>query len=162
MILTFVIILVVIIFIFLLWALELYLSKTIKLINEKLAIIDAQISGYRDYSKYLKRKDRSNVTENLESVFSSIHHINVWQRLLTRHQRDSTNACFKKAKEFEAFLLAFIPKYTKKEVERYKEFFNDKQFDQEQKEAIVKQEDHHLVIAAAGSGKTRTLTARVA
>jgi len=59
-------------------------------------------------------------------------------------------------------LLAFIPKYTKKEVERYKEFFNDKQFDQEQKEAIVKQEDHHLVIAAAGSGKTRTLTARVA
>jgi DNA helicase-4 len=162
MILTFVIIFVVIVIIFLILALELYLSRAIKLINKKLAIIEAQISGYRDYSKYLKRKDRSNITEYLNSVFGSIHQITVWQRLLTRHQRDSTNAYFTRAKEFESFLADFIPQYTKKEVKRYKEFFNDKQFDQEQLEAIVKQEDHHLVIAAAGSGKTRTLTARIA
>jgi DNA helicase-4 len=162
MILTFVIIFVVIIFIFLLLALELYLSKTIKLINEQLAIIEAQISGYRDYSKYLKRKDRSNITKNIDSVFSSLRSITFWQSLLTNSQRNSVEGHYKKAKEFEAFLGTFISHYTKKEVERYKEFFSDKQFDQEQLEAIVKQEDLHLVIAAAGSGKTRTLTARVA
>ena len=158
----FAIISIIIVFFIVLLTFELHISRTFKLVNENLRNIEGQLSGYRDYSKYLKRRDRSKVTKNIDSLFSSLHQITHWQILLTRRQRTLVDSYYKRAKESEEFLRDFIPQYTKKEVERYKEFFNDKQFDQEQLEAIVKQEDHHLVIAAAGSGKTRTLTARVA
>lgn len=60
------------------------------------------------------------------------------------------------------FLEGYCSEYASAEVNRRKAFFDEARLDEEQKTAVVKDESHHLVIAAAGSGKTRTLTARIA
>jgi len=59
-------------------------------------------------------------------------------------------------------LKRFVEEYVRREVESFKDFFKGRPFDREQLEAIVKKDTYSLVLASAGSGKTRTLTARIA
>ena len=56
----------------------------------------------------------------------------------------------------------FVTGYTKATLERERDFFEGRRLDRDQVEAIVKNDEHNLVIASAGSGKTRTLTTRLA
>jgi hypothetical protein len=60
------------------------------------------------------------------------------------------------------FLDAFVTTYCRKEIERQSDFFRGKAYDDERRSATVKLDRYNLVVAAAGSGKARTLTARVA
>ena len=69
---------------------------------------------------------------------------------------------YRVVREDTVFLENFVPEYAKREVKRHRDFFDGRPFDREQIEAIVKRDAHNLVIASAGSGKTRTLTARIA
>ena len=144
------------------WALELYLSRTIRLVDEKLNQIETQLSAYQDFSKYLKRKERVNISEKVNSVSNLLQFLGKWRSLYTTHQQTLLYRYKKRIEEFDLFLKTCVSKYVQQQVEKNKEFFSTKHFDNEQLEAIIIQEDRHLVVAAAGSGKTRTLTARIA
>lgn len=61
-----------------------------------------------------------------------------------------------------AFLESFLPEYAKREVERHESFFKKARLDEEQTMATVMNDSYNLVVAAAGSGKMRALTARIA
>ena len=62
----------------------------------------------------------------------------------------------------KAFLDGYCLAYVDSEVKRRKSFFDRAGLDEDQKAAVVKDDAHNLVVAAAGSGKTRALTARIA
>lgn len=55
--------------------------------------------------------------------------------------------------------------FVRREIDRYKDFFSDLEnypLSWEQMEAVVRDEDNNLVIAGAGTGKTTTVSAKVA
>lgn len=146
----------------LLAALELHLAKTLKLVDAKLKQIGEQMSPYQDFSKYLRKKDRTNISENANSVTDRLRSLNKWRFLFTPNQRMLINELSKRLEESDFFLKTFVTKYVHRQIETNQEFFSGKNFDHEQLDAIIKQEDRHLVVAAAGSGKTRTLVGRIA
>jgi DNA helicase-4 len=145
----------------LLLALEIRLAKTATTVAEKLQKIEGQLQEYRTYTKYLRSKDRADYREGLGQMLSSLRFLRTFRILLRNSKRVSIESYKGKAVELERFLREFIPQYTAKEVERHKGFFKGRPFDSEQIEAIVKRDNHNLVIAGAGSGKTRVLTGRL-
>src|SRR2546427_10606703 len=145
----------------LLLVLEVRLAKTATTVGEKLQEIEGQIQEYRTYTKYLRSKDRANYKERLGQILSSLRFLRTFRILLRKSKRVSIESFRGKAIELEYFLREFILHYTTTEVERHKSFFKDKPFDSDQIEAIVKRDKHNLVIAGAGSGKTRVLTGRL-
>lgn len=149
-------------FLVLLLVLELRLARTIRFVDEQLQQTKRQLSEYRTFTKYLQRKDRATLGEKLGLVLRSLHFLRTYRWFLGRQQRAKVESYYMATKELTVFLEQFIPEYTKREVERHKDFFDGRPFDRDQNEAIVKRDIHNLIIAAAGSGKTRTLTARVA
>lgn len=142
--------------------LEVKLGKAIGFIDNQLQTTERQVGEYRSFTKYLRRKDRVVFDENLSSVLKSLNFLRTYRVFLERRQRVLIEQYHTRTKELMAFLEKFIPEYTKREVERHQDFFGSRSFDGQQLEAIVKLDSHNLVIAPAGSGKTRTLTARLA
>ncbi len=68
-------------------------------------------------------------------------------------------------KSFPAAREKYNNEFVSREIEKYGEFFSGLetyQLSREQMEAIVRDEDHNLVIAGAGTGKTTTISAKVA
>jgi len=138
------------------------LARTTRSVSEQLRQAERQLSEYRTYAIYLNRRDRVALRERLDSTLRSLDFLRAYRMLLRKQQRDLVETSYKTTRELNSFLEQFIPEYTQSEVERHKDFFDGKQFDRDQIEAIVKRDVYNLVIAAAGSGKTRTLTARFA
>src|SRR5437660_4350188 len=142
--------------------LELKLARTISFVDERLQSTENQLSGYRDFNNYLQGKERAAGRMNLEHVFSSLRFLGRYRVFLRKRHRPLVGAYFKRAEDLKTFLERFVHDYSLKEVERSNDFFEGRPFDGDQLEAIVKKETYNLVLASAGSGKTRTLTARVA
>ena len=149
-------------FLALLLVLELRLARTVRFVNHQLLEVERQLSEYGTFTKYLRRKDRVAQGEKLWSALRSLHFLRTYHMFLGGQQRVLVQAYYKRTNELAAFLEQFIPEYTKREIEGHKDFFEGRSFDRDQIEAIVKRDTYNLVIAAAGSGKTRTLTARLA
>jgi len=142
-------------------ALKVKLAKTATAVNEKLRKIEGQLEEYRAYAEYLRSKDRANYRERVGQILSSLRFVRTFRILLGNSKRISIESHHSKAVELDNFLREFIHQYTTKQVERHKAFFTGRPFDSEQIEAIVKRDKHNLVIAGAGSGKTRVLTGRL-
>ena len=131
-------------------------------IHGGLGEIDTSLAVYRDYQKYIKKKDRTLLQGKLDEVATSIRAIKIFNIFMGQKQKSVLVNLDAKLKERFSFLEHFTSEFTKREIERHEDFFRSKGFDKDQLEAIVKKDDHNLVIAAAGSGKTKTLTARLA
>jgi len=142
--------------------LELKLTRTISFVDERLQTTESQLSSYRDFNNYLQGKERAAGRRNLEHVFSSLRFLGKYRVFLRKRHRQLVGAYSKRAEDLKTFLERFVHDYSLKAVERSNDFFEGRLFDGDQLEAIVKRETYNLVLASAGSGKTRTLTARVA
>jgi DNA helicase-4 len=146
----------------LLLALKVKLANTERVVGDKLQHIEAQLQEYKTYTKYLRNKVRAKYVKEVGQARNSVRFIRTF-RLLPRNPKKSLlESYYARIAVLENFLNEFIPQYAEREIERHKAFFNDRSFDREQIEAIVKSDTYNLVIAGAGSGKTRVLTGRLA
>ncbi len=138
------------------------IGRTIRFVENQLPKVEEQLREYRSLTKYLRRKDRVTLGESLNLLAGSLRFLRTYRVFLDRRQGSQAELQYARVNELVAFLERFIPEFTKREVERYKDFFDSSPLDGEQIEAVVKRDTYNLVIAAAGSGKTRALTARIA
>jgi len=142
--------------------LELMLRHTFKAVDAQLSLSEKQVSEYQTFDKYLRRKDRTLQMEKLTAVQVSLRFLHGYRLFLGSRRRALAEAYSTRAKNLRRFLEHFIPEFMKKEVGRHGSFFERTLTDQNQTEAIVKNDVFSLIVAAAGSGKTRVLTARYA
>ncbi len=65
---------------------------------------------------------------------------------------------------YQKFVDSYNPKFIERRKEEYAHLFKNAKFslDEDQKAAIIKDDKHNLVVAAAGSGKTEVLINRIA
>lgn len=137
-------------------------ARTTRSVGEQLQAIEGRLLGCRDFTNYLPGKERATRLKELNSLASSLSLLGKYQVLFGKRQRDLIAGYTGRIESLKAFLARFVSEFARKEIERSKDFFEHRPFDKDQLEAIVKRENRSLVLASAGSGKTRTLTARVA
>lgn len=141
--------------------LEVILSRTSASVNRQLESAESVLSKYRSFERYLTRRKREAYRGQLSSILKSVSFLEKYPGLLSAENRERIAPCRLKEEELVAFLGRFVPQYAKAELERRAGFFAGR-LDGRQAEAVVKNDTHNLVIAAAGSGKTRVLAAKFA
>jgi DNA helicase-4 len=116
-------------------------------------------SGYFNFSKWGSWKEKSKALQKrvLGIRLEKVALEPAKQSVLQKFQEYTQSP--------DKFRTDFNKRFIVKELADNKEFFNSiegKSLDSQQREAVVVDEDHNLVVAGAGSGKTLTIAAKVA
>ena len=143
-------------------ALNFLVSQKLVGIRSKINLLEDDLGKYLDYDKYLRRKNRENSLHSVERITESIEAIQTLKYVLIGHVKKNTISYKNRAEELSSFLSNYTVEYVEQCRKKYSEFFSDRGLDASQIEAVVKDDASNLVIAPAGSGKTRTLTSRIA
>src|ERR1035438_6159772 len=130
-------------------------------VAKELDYLDEQTSPYKTYTKYLRSRYREAWLAKADSLSEKIDNMQHSSLLLGRSSIE-LGTLRSRNEKLKTFLLGFRYEYIKAEAKRHKDFFERAELDEDQKAAVVKDDAHNLIIAAAGSGKTRALTARIA
>jgi DNA helicase IV len=131
-------------------------------LGQDLERLEENTSRYRAYTEYLQQKDRTEYLSEVKSVLKRIHSLQSRAFFATWRNRSVLRSLQSRTYGLKNFLEDFDMQYVRAEVKRRKSFFDRTELDEDQKAAVAKDASHHLVLAAAGSGKTRALTARIA
>ena len=141
---------------------EAALLRSANSLYNRIRVIERKLPQYRNYGSYLRRKDREAYKTRLGSFSQQFGFLRSYSPLLSSAAKSRLRSSQTKADELARFLDSFVSEYTNAELKRRSGFFAGKSLDPSQIEAIVKTDAYNLVNAPAGSGKTRTLTARLA
>jgi primosomal protein N' len=137
-------------------------KQTLSAAGQELDSLEMKISEYKSYARYLQRRDRTAYLTELESLSKRVENLQTWAPFLRGANRKLLRSLQSRNATIKSFLEGFLFEYINAEVNRRKAFFDRARLDDSQKAAVIKNDSHHLVLAAAGSGKTRALTARIA
>ena len=130
-------------------------------VDKELDYLDEQTFPYKTYTKYLRSRYREAWLAKVGSLSEKIDNMQHSSLLLGRSSIE-LGTLRSRNEKLKTFLLGFRYEYIKAEAKRHKDFFERAKLDEDQMAAVVKDDAHNLIIAAAGSGKTRALTARIA
>lgn len=121
---------------------------------------EAIASPYRDFQRYMSRKDRETVEGILRLASGSIRS---WSPLMDIARRGKRmDAILSRSSELANFVRNYPGDYAARQREENIGFVTKAGLDRFQWEAVVKMDRYNLVLAPAGSGKTRCLTSRIA
>jgi DNA helicase-4 len=142
-------------------ALKMQTQERTETARAKLSNLERKVSEYKAYSKYLPRRERTSCLGEVDSLAGDLNHLEAKGWLLGADRASKIREFRSRADSLRGFLDGFLAGYARKETEHYSNFFEKANLDSEQKLAVVMNDTANLVVAAAGSGKTRTLTARI-
>jgi len=123
--------------------------------------IHQQIQELAQGKHYIRWSEVQKVLERgkaFEDLVRSPHK----DRLVTKKDRSLWRVVCKFLAEPESVHNRWNEQFIKRELDSSRSFFNQLSLTDEQRTAIVTDEDNTLVVAAAGSGKTRLLIAKIA
>lgn len=130
------------------------------IVEQRLSELEKQVEEVVTKSTYLIYADKQHYVKSIDSVEEDLDYC-IKQRILDRdfltEKKDLTDQYMKRVLEYNKHFIA----------QRKREYSNlwqvkNLSLDDEQQTAIVTDDKHNLVIAAAGSGKTEVLTTRIA
>jgi len=131
--------------------------------------VRADAAPYLSYEQYLTRPTRQNLTARLENLTDTIDEFAAETQFdrLSQADRERCTDLEEAITAIEAHLEGYNPRFVSQQQEAYAEFFSDigsanLDLTVEQQQAVIRNGIYNQVIAAAGTGKTLTLTTRVA
>lgn len=131
-------------------------------ISMSMDYLERETSEYGNYEKYLHRKARLGWLGKTNATLVDIERLHSDGWLVATRQAPKVDKIRRRAEAVKTFLENYPDEYARHEVKRHQRFFENAKLDREQTSAVLVNDDHNLVVAAAGSGKTKTLTTRIA
>ena len=131
----------------------------------KLNRLNAQVESYRSSDRYLKKRDKIDIVTELSGISSALQRLllspNGW--FFSSAEKASIESALGKTQDVISFLeSSYVREYVTRMASRYADIVRRGNLDLQQTEAVFKDDSNNLVIAAAGSGKTSALAARIA
>ncbi|MFA5406306.1 MAG: UvrD-helicase domain-containing protein [Candidatus Nanoarchaeia archaeon] len=113
---------------------------------------------------YLTYGNINILNKKLEDYSKNIDYLKLNNNYFDNEVNDSINKLINKSNEVNVKINSFNEEFVKRRKKEYSELFKTEYglLDDNQQEAIIKDDKHNLVIAGAGSGKTEVLTKRIA
>lgn len=134
-----------------------------------LKILSRKIRPYKNYDIYLRRSKKSRYLNSILSIKKGLKKIYpiIRKNLPSKYDVRKVKKVERRLKNFENLLLEYNSRYIRSEKNAFDWMFSNinskgHSLNEEQKQAIIKNDRYNLVIAAAGTGKTLVLTYRIA
>jgi len=129
-------------------------------VNQQKEEIRKQIRKIEDSGTYLVHDDEKHVIDALKAFGEELSVLEAKNVL----DKEFVSAINGELEGYREFVLNYNREFVERRKREYSFLFTKDglSLDEEQKEAVVKDDKHNLVVAAAGSGKTEVLITRVA
>lgn len=135
---------------------------------ERLASLDSATQPYSEYDVYLEHRTNEELQQRLDEALLKLdtlertHAIN-----LLPEESERFEEALRRVSEIRQLLANYNTEFITRQRESNRWLFNGIgdsgiSLDTQQQQAVIRNDDYNLVIAGAGSGKTVTLTTRVA
>lgn len=119
------------------------------------------IKSLFESDRYISKKDYQKIIDQYKEIFDNIHQFD--------YDNSKKESLIKLSNEIDNYISKHNEKFINQKLVEYKDYFDtifkdidpEIVLDEEQRKAILIDEDYSLVIAGAGSGKTTTMTAKV-
>ncbi|RYY00531.1 hypothetical protein EON78_00905, partial [bacterium] len=142
-------------------------KKQLKDFTEVLAKINEaknRLEYLTDFNRYFCNYDKENFKKTYRDIFNEVRDENKYKHLNTAEKIEIQN--FKtNYQTIEAIVGRYNPEFIDREKEQHKSLFDyleSHPLSDDQRTAIITDEDNNLVIAGAGTGKTTTIAGKVA
>lgn len=142
---------------------ESYYAKVREKINEINTYCDNLIETITKDDKYLIYSFRSTESTKLEKFLNEIADIRETGHL-TKELKQQLMDSMKKVSSTQGKIISFNSEFVEDKKKEYASLFHKEHIsmDERQKEAIIIDDTHNLVVAGAGAGKTEVLITRIA
>ncbi|MDG6994707.1 MAG: UvrD-helicase domain-containing protein [Nitrososphaerota archaeon] len=133
-------------------------------LEEEVNKIDRAIYSYRTFSDYFGNKDRWAIHQSIKNTDILANQIRRVKTSIPPQLREAFEYAIQRIKSISEFLETYKDEYVRRKLQQNKAFFEamNPPLDEEQIQALIKDDDYNLVVAAAGSGKTTVLATRIA
>ena len=130
------------------------LNKELQPYYDSLVSFEKELLTLREQEHYITRSNYEHIKQKYQYSYS----------FFEKNHSENTNDFLNVYSSLEEKIVEWNEEFVVKELETYNDFFNHfdgKTLDEQQRRAVVVDEDNNLVVAGAGSGKTLTIAAKV-
>lgn len=143
--------------------LETSLSKQIDTLLPEIERLNSQKLAWKPASKYLRTSEIQNWTISTQQVLKPFRS-ELLHSFISQTERKKINQLYRDLKTVSEWHQRHNQKFIKQELSKYESFFDQiagHPMTDKQRIACIVNEDHNLILAGAGSGKTNTMVGRV-
>ena len=143
---------------------EALVAQAMRKLDAEVSAIEKEINSYNSSGDYFGKKSRVFISQSLEKTSEDAKKLLQSSTHILPTYEESVKSLQNRIEKLKAFLNSYVEEYIKRKSQEHSTFFEgmDTRLDKQQIEAVIKNDDYNLVVAAAGSGKTTVLASRIA